>query len=121
MPLKDPEARRAYHKEYMKRYLTDPGAKAKHIARASRNNKKYKGEVYGRVNEIKSVPCADCGGTFDPICMDFDHLPGNKKADNVSTMISRGFPWEVIQAEISKCEVVCANCHRLRTHNRRGN
>jgi hypothetical protein len=48
--------------------------------------------------------------------LDFDHLRDKKY--NVSRMIHDGFSWKAIQKEIEKCEVVCANCHRLRTHNR---
>jgi phenylalanyl-tRNA synthetase alpha subunit len=41
----------------------------------------------------------------------------NKKY-NVSRMIHDGFSWKAIKKEIEKCEVVCANCHRVRTYNR---
>jgi hypothetical protein len=69
-------------------------------------------------DSIKSVPCADCGGTFDPICMDFDHRPGEVKLFSIGNRLSsRGF--ESIRAEISKCDIVCANCHRIRTHRKR--
>jgi hypothetical protein len=33
-------------------------------------------------------------------------------------MIHDGFSWKAIKKEIEKCEVVCANCHRIRTHDR---
>jgi hypothetical protein len=68
-----------------------------------------------RVNQIKSVPCADCGGRFDPVCMDFDHLPEYEKVADIASMFRRKFAWSKIEAEIAKCDVVCANCHRLRT------
>lgn len=71
-----------------------------------------------KIRELKSVPCTDCKQTFDPVCMDFDHLPGFEKLDKVSTMIRRRMAWSKIEAEIAKCEVVCANCHRLRTRDR---
>ncbi len=54
--------------------------------------------------------CADCGET-DPIVLEFDHQ--HSKAHNVATMMHHSF--ETIIAEMEKCEVVCANCHRRRT------
>lgn len=62
----------------------------------------------------KSVPCADCGGTFDPVCMDFDHRDGVEKLKEVSRLVYTTSV-DVVLAEIAKCDVVCANCHRLRS------
>ncbi len=72
---------------------------------------------YAIIHEIKSGPCADCGGVFDPICMDFDHRPGEVKAFNLSAGYKVSHDRQL--AEIAKCDVVCANCHRLRTHRQR--
>jgi hypothetical protein len=67
--------------------------------------------------EIKETSgCFDCG-IKDPIVLDFDHVRDKKY--NVSQMIRDGFSWKAIKNEIAKCEVVCANCHRVRTHKRR--
>lgn len=69
------------------------------------------------IESEKNKPCKDCGGTFPSCCMDFDHVRGKKKF-NLS-MASRTNSISAIKAELSKCEVVCANCHRIRTKNRR--
>lgn len=62
--------------------------------------------------------CADCGiKRPEPEVYDFDHLPGAEKIANVSTLLTKG-SWDQFTAEIEKCEVVCANCHRVRTRNR---
>lgn len=63
--------------------------------------------------------CADCGYNADPIALDFDHLPGTDKIAAVATMVGDAKGWEMIIAEIAKCEVVCSNCHRIRTRDRR--
>lgn len=63
--------------------------------------------------------CADCGYNAHPSALDFDHLPGAVKRYRLCTM--SGMRRALIDAEIAKCEVVCANCHRIRTHERRQN
>lgn len=72
------------------------------------------------VNDLKAkTPCADCHTCFPPICMDFDHLPNCKKFLDVSILVNRsGYSLEQVIEEIAKCELVCANCHRIRTTNR---
>jgi hypothetical protein len=59
----------------------------------------------------KDVPCADCGVKYPTCVMQFDHVRGEKKF-NIGGGV-RGI--SSIIAEIAKCEVVCANCHALRT------
>jgi len=61
-------------------------------------------------------PCSDCAEA-DPVVLEFDHL------DDKLFNIGQSLPyraWESILAEIAKCEVVCANCHRRRTASRAG-
>src|SRR6478609_2225540 len=65
---------------------------------------------------VKAVPCADCHGACAACCMEFDHVRGAKK-HNIAEMSS--WARSTVIAEIAKCEIVCANCHRLRTERRR--
>ncbi len=58
-------------------------------------------------------PCVDCGEA-DPIVLEFDHVRGSKR-EEVTRMINRGLALSTIQAEIEKCDVRCANCHRRKT------
>jgi len=69
------------------------------------------------VSAAKSVPCTDCKVTYPPYVMDLDHVRGEKVAD-LCDMVRRCFAVEAIVAEIAKCEPVCSNCHRERTHQR---
>lgn len=70
-----------------------------------------------KMRRLKEVtPCADCGNIFPAVCMDFDHTTGQKHL-KLSSM--RNYSWEKILLEIEKCEIVCSNCHRIRTANRR--
>jgi hypothetical protein len=68
------------------------------------------------LNMLKQVPCMDCGGSFPPECMDFDHRPGTIKVGDLSRMIRHSVVNILI--EVEKCDIVCANCHRLRTARR---
>ena len=61
--------------------------------------------------------CADCGYRAHPRALDFDHI-GTDKAGDVGRMMHGRIAWPIILAEIAKCEVVCANCHRIRTYER---
>lgn len=71
------------------------------------------------IDIIKSTtPCSDCGGKFPPECMDFDHVPGRgEKVAPVSHLLGT----DGLMAELAKCDLVCANCHRIRTRQRREN
>jgi hypothetical protein len=71
------------------------------------------------MNEIKSKPCCDCGNTFEICCMDFDHREGTTKSYNIGSMFAHHYSMELIQIELKKCDLVCANCHRIRTRDRR--
>lgn len=69
------------------------------------------------IQVYKSEPCADCFNTFPFYVMEFDHVRG-KKAFCI-TAAAAFVGWDKFWAEIDKCDVVCANCHRVRTHERR--
>lgn len=66
------------------------------------------------INYLLNHPCVDCGNS-DFRVLEFDHIFGNKNY-NISDMI--GYKWQTILSEIAKCEVVCANCHVIRTYKR---
>lgn len=65
----------------------------------------------------EKTPCSDCNLLWPSYVLDFDHV-GDNKSYNVSRMVGT-FNDEKLWMEIAKCELVCANCHRVRTHNRR--
>lgn len=67
----------------------------------------------------KKTPCGDCGSHFPPEAMDLDHLPGYKKKFTISQFLreSGHLPEaeRLLLEELKKVQVVCANCHRVRT------
>jgi hypothetical protein len=118
MGLKDPEARRAYHREYMRRrHAADPDARQKQLERVRRNDARYKTEKRAWVDGyLADHPCVDCGES-DREVLDFDHVFGEKSA-NVSQLVRGRFPLSRVIAEVALCEVRCANCHRRVTRRR---
>jgi hypothetical protein len=85
-------------------------------AKRSQQTRGYLEAKYG------SLPCLDCGVNFPWECMDFDHKEGVNKSFDVcnykaTTQITPKII-EELEAEIAGCEVVCSNCHRIRTTTR---
>ena len=67
------------------------------------------------IRSAKDKPCTDCGVQYPYYVMQFDHVDPKFKTqsfDKLTLWTNR----EKLQAEIDKCEVVCANCHMERTH-----
>ena len=91
-------------------YRNNPSVRAERMDDYARQRREA---TLRRVLEyLREHPCVDCGEA-DPIVLEFDHL--RDKVSNISAMASSSQPWDKILAEIAKCEVVCANCHRRRT------
>lgn len=66
------------------------------------------------LRDLRRVPCMDCGRSFEPHVMDFDDRDRSTKRFNVA---GRSFlrKHATVMAEVAKCDIVCANCHRIRT------
>lgn len=113
MPFKDPEVRRAKQAIYSKNYY-----------------EKNKTEVINKINARKKVnrawfraykaalSCIECGENH-PAVLDFHHKNPKKTDKKVNELVSDGHTKHRIQAEIDKCEVLCANCHRKHHHEER--
>lgn len=110
--------RRAHGIYYRGRYSDK--YKARDTARRDRKEpKSIKQRIIRRqfLKDIKNMtPCEDCGRNFPHYVMHFDHARGVKVA-NVSSLT--GIKWESFYTELEKCDIVCANCHMIRTHERR--
>ena len=63
-------------------------------------------------------PCVDCG-EGNPVVLEFDHVRGDK-VNAVSNMVQRQFSIAALDEEIAKCEVRCANCHKIKTAREHG-
>lgn len=89
---------------------------------------KYRASEYGKVQIARRVAvrrsfldrwklaagCIDCGYAGHPAALDFDHIDPAAKSFGLSTANGRSL--RAIVAEVAKCVVRCANCHRIKTH-----
>lgn len=79
----------------------------------------YRKQINNYKNRVKeTTPCADCGQKYPYYVMHFDHLPGFPKLFNLSRFHDYTHDIEVVKREMNKCDIVCANCHSIRTHQR---
>jgi hypothetical protein len=103
--------RAGYHREH---YLANKQRYVEQAARSKRRQRLKRTRFL--LDFFKTHPCVDCGES-DPVVLEFDHVR-DKAFDVMQGFESRN--WQAILAEIAKCDVVCANCHRRRTCMRRG-
>lgn len=128
---RDPKTKTADVSTLVKTYVPWPSVLAEiekcdlvcaccHRKRTYRGYKGYRSKLWREtraiLDEFKSnTPCKDCGGFFEASQMDLDHISG--KTDNVSQLVGRA-SLERVAEEVAKCDLVCANCHRIRTYHR---
>ncbi len=78
-------------------------------------NKERMNRVKRKVHEyLVDHPCVDCEES-DLVVLEFDHRDGEEKVTEIGTMLKNRYSWTRIEAEIAKCDVRCANCHRRKT------
>jgi hypothetical protein len=95
------------------------------VEEKARANKHYKKHKENRSNIISwledkytGVPCMDCDGVFDWVAMDFDHRPEETKSFGLATkgtLVANPENIAKIMKEVDKCDLICSNCHRVRT------
>jgi hypothetical protein len=98
--------------------------KKRPVVKPNTNHASLKRKMAKRVTKVedyllllKSNPCTDCGQTVPPEVMDFDHRDGKKKMA-ISEFKRMKRTLSVVKKELEKCDLVCANCHRIRTWKR---
>ncbi len=87
-------------------------------------NKKKRGkrqDMYRWADSIKEeLGCKECSND-NPVVLEFDHVDPNDKKMGISNMIADCYSRNVIRLEMMKCQIMCANCHRIRTIEQRRN
>ena len=112
MPLKDPEKRRAYHREYVRKKIKeDPIYRAKHYARTKRNNKKYKERAKKVVRDWKEQGCLLCVEK-ELCCLVAHHKDPATKLFAIGDALTKNKSAKTIAKELEKCACLCSNCHR---------
>lgn len=87
--------------------------------KAKQSTKRYSAHVRAVVVAAKQAPCTDCGVQYPHYVMEWDHLDGSHKRFNIGDIMHSGYSVATVKEELAKCELVCANCHRERTHRRK--
>ena len=103
---------RAYHRNYYKKN------QSRYITKNRHNKNRQRERLRAILWTMKQRPCQDCGGIFHPWVMEFDHRESSTKRAAVANLVSKGCPDAILLEEINKCDIVCANCHRMRTYNK---
>lgn len=78
---------------------------------------------FSRLDEIRELkkfvwshkgshPCVKCGQKH-PAALDFHHRDKTEKLESIGTLIAGGASLDVVKAEVDKCDILCANCHRI--------
>lgn len=103
---------------YMKKWYEENSELQKSRSKAS---KKYWFKIYRDriVDYLKHHPCIDCGND-DIEVLEFDHRIPEDKKFNLGECLRSGYGWTIIEKEIAKCDVRCANCHRKKTRRQLG-
>lgn len=100
-----------YCREYMRKRraaLTPEGRRAHSITR-----RHYKRLRKLALLKLFGNACIDCGYNGHPAALDFDH----RDPDTKTTGIAHATSWTKAVEEAEKCEIRCANCHRIKTYN----
>ncbi len=104
--------------EQLKAFVKHKPSKYGRKNRCKKCQRKYVGTLKDGIREfiaeLKDVPCTDCGNRYPTVAMDFDHVRG-KKLFGLAFAACELKSKRSLLAEAAKCEVVCANCHRIRT------
>ena len=100
-----------HYKKYQKKYKKThyKSNKQKYIGKSIEWRKARRLKFFNWLNEQS---CVDCG-ISDVRVLEFDHLDPSVKEYNISQIIEG--PEDKLQKELNKCDIVCANCHRIRT------
>jgi len=103
--------RKLYDKDYFKQHVVAKTESAVELKRAVL-------KWYRALKDNKN--CLDCMGSYRFFQLDYDHVPGRgKKINDVSKLVRLGYAREKIIQEIQKCDLLCKNCHAMRTYKRK--
>jgi hypothetical protein len=89
-------------------------------ANARKHSTEYRAAAKEYVwNYLLTHPCIQCG-EINPVVLEFHHVRGEKENDIAHLINQSGSSLDTLIAELEKCDVLCANCHRKLTAEERG-
>lgn len=110
--------RRSYHcKDCSRKYIQNhyKNNLDYYIKKALKRNSMIKSRSYKFLGPyLLNHPCIDCGEK-NILVLEFDHKDRKMKDGEISLIIQKGATLDKLIAEVEKCEIRCANCHRIKT------
>ena len=86
------------------------------LRKSKERNKQNFDKNKALINDLKlERGCDRCGYNAHPAALDFNHLDPAQKSFTVSTRLQQ-YCWKRLEQEIAKCEILCANCHRIHSY-----
>lgn len=111
MPLKDPEARKAYHRKYISdRYHNDPEYRAAHKLNVKKVTKNHRETLKVLLEEFRKEGCSICG-EMEPCTLDNHHRNPEEKEFTFGYAEAKMVSIARFKEELTKCDCVCKNCH----------
>lgn len=65
-------------------------------------------------NYLQNHPCVDCNES-NILVLEFDHRDRKIKKGDIRVLVKNGISLDNLAIEINKCDIRCANCHRIKT------
>lgn len=112
------------YNQIVKRLGCSKGTVSYHLGKGQKEKNKLRNKLFKKTRKEylinfswrykKLCGCKNCGNK-NPVVLEFDHIDRKSKIRPVSHLINEGYSLSVVKEEIRKCDVLCANCHRIRT------
>jgi 5-methylcytosine-specific restriction endonuclease McrA len=101
--------RQTYYSAHYQKYRDS------YLERAQRRREKLRLEFRTKMLKyLSGKSCSVCGES-DIRVLELDHIDPSQKRFTISQAVRLGYKWSEVLAEIQKCQILCANCHKKRT------
>jgi len=110
------------YQQYRKTYYAGHYAKYgdSYRQRARMRHLRLRQDLRGRMTRYLADKFCEICGESDIRTLDFDHIIPAQKSFGIARAIASCLSWDAILAEIEKCRILCANCHRKHTATQQG-